>query len=242
MGIMSKEELVVEQRKSGYTYKEIVEKVALNYGEVARILKAHGLTEPHYKYKREDVIRPEELDQILTKAGELQMFGLSGIVWQALVSIMWLYGKRVSEIVSLKTQAIRVNGEYLTILFNVLKKEGRKDPGVLQPFTKRVTLENPYTNFVINWWKQIPDETFLFPRPQTKMGHIYRQYAHLVLKEMSPRISSHLFRHSLATQMAEQGATAYELVNWFDWDRTDTALEYIRRSGAMTQRLSNRRW
>lgn len=197
---------------------------------------------PVYKYHREDIIRPSELDQILQKAGSLEKFGLPGVAWQALVSILWLYGKRVSEVVSLKTQAVRVNDEYLAILFNVLKKKGRKDPGVLRPFTKRVTMENIYTNFVITWWEINTGETFLFPRPQTKMGHIYRQYAHLALKEISPRISSHLFRHSLATQMAEQGATAYELVNWFDWDRTDTALEYVRRSGAMTKRLSDRTW
>jgi len=156
---------------------------------------------------------------------------------------MWIYGKRISEVISLKTQSVRVNGEYLAILFNVLKKKNRKDPGVLRPFTKRVTLENPYTKYIMNWWKEIKTlETFMFPRPQTKMGYIYRQYAHNVLKSINPRISAHLFRHSLATQMAESGATAYELVNWFDWDRTDTALEYIRRSGAMTERLSNRKW
>ena len=197
---------------------------------------------PIYKYTREDVIRPDELNQILAKAGELEKFDLPGVAWQALISIMWIYGKRISEIVNLKTQAIRLNEEYLAILFNVLKKRRRKDPGVRRPFSKRVTLENPYTDFVIKWYEQINHEVFLFPRPQTKTGHIYRQYAHLVLKEISPQISCHYFRHSLATQMAENGATAYELVNWFDWEKTDTALAYIRRSGAMTQRLSDRVW
>jgi len=197
---------------------------------------------PTYKYKREDVIRADELNQILTKSDGVEMYGLPGLAWQCLISIMWLYGKRISEIVSLKTTAIRIDLNYLNILFLVLKKRAKKDPGIQYPFMKRMTLDNEYTKYVTDWYSQVKDGEYVFPRPQTRMGYIYRQYAHNVLKEISPRISCHLFRHSLATQMAENGATAYELVNWFDWDRTDTALEYVRRSGQMTQRLSNRTW
>jgi len=197
---------------------------------------------PAYKYQRDDIIRVEELDQILSESGEVKKYGLPGLAWQCLISIMWLYGKRISEIVPLKTNAIRIDLNYLNILFHVLKKAERKDPGIRRPFTKRVTLENPYTKYIVEWRNQLDDFEYLFPRPQTKMGYIYRQYAHEFLKSISPRISCHLFRHSLATQMAENGATAYELINWFDWDRTDTALEYIRKSGQMTQRLSNRKW
>jgi len=170
------------------------------------------------------------------------MYGLPGMAWQCLIAIMWLYGKRISEIIPLKTRAVRIDLNYLTILFLVLKKRAKKDPGIQYPFLKRVTLDNEYTKYVLAWWNQVKDKEYLFSRSQTKMGYIYRQYAHNLLKEISPRISCHLFRHSLATQMAENGATAYELINWFDWDRTDTALEYIRRSGQMTQRLSNRKW
>jgi len=197
---------------------------------------------PRYMYQRQDVIRPVELGEILDRAKTIDKYGIPGLGWQAFISIMWLFGKRVSEIVSLRTQDVRVDGEYLYILFTVLKKRSTSDPGIRMPFQKRITLENPYTEAIIEWWNQVREGRFLFPRHQTKMGHIYRQYAHLVLKEISPQISSHLFRHSLATQMAEDGATAYEMVSWFDWDRTDTALEYIRRGGAMTERLSRRKW
>ena len=199
---------------------------------------------PRYRYERQDVIRAVELGEILDRSENVTKFGIPGIGWKALISIMWLFGKRVSEIVPLRTKDVRINEGLLFILFTVLKKESSTDPGLRRPFQKRITRENPYTVAIIEWWRKMGEdgETFLFPRAQTKMGHIYRQYAHLVLKEISPQISAHLFRHSLATQMAENGATAYELVNWFDWDRTDTALEYVRRSGAMTQKLSNRKW
>ena len=193
-------------------------------------------------YERQDVIRLVELGEILDGAEGVDKFGIPGLGWQAFISVMWLFGKRVSEIISLRSRDVRVDGEYLAILFTVLKKRSQKDPGMRMPFLKRVTLENPYTEFVIEWWNRVREGEYLFARPQTKMGYIYRQYAHLVLKEISPHISSHLFRHSLATLMAEDGATAYELVSWFDWDRTDTALDYVKRGGAMTERLSKRKW
>jgi len=197
---------------------------------------------PLYKYQREDVIRPNELDEILRKCGEIKYMGLPGQAWQAFVSLLWLFGKRVSEIIPLRVNELGIEKEDLFVRFKVLKK--RKDPsGIKRTYTKRITLDNPYTDYVLHWWNKIKEhETYLFPRPQTKTGHIYRQYANNVLKKIGFDLSPHLFRHSLATQMAEKKATAYELINWFDWDQTDSALKYIRRSGTLTQRLSDRKW
>ena len=197
---------------------------------------------PKYSYTREDVIRQDELAEIFDEAGRVKAYGLPGEAWQCLIAIMWLYGKRISEIVPLPVTAVRVS-KYLSIGFNVLKKKSYADPGVKLRFNKRVTIKNPYTEYVVNWYKEVKgSHQFLFYRQQTKMGYIYRQYANEVLKSINELISPHLFRHSLATQMAEEGATAYQLINWFDWDRTDTALEYIKRSGRMTQELSDRKW
>ena len=197
---------------------------------------------PKYSYQREDVIREQELGEIFDEAGRVKAYGLSGDAWQCLIAVMWLYGKRISEIVPLSVRAVRIKN-YVSVAFQVLKKKSYKDPGVRSPFVKLVTIENPYTDYIVKWHTQAKERSrFMFYRPQTKMGYIYRQYANEVLKSISDRISPHLFRHSLATQMAEEGATAYQLINWFDWDRTATALEYIKRSGRMTQELSDRKW
>lgn len=199
--------------------------------------------EKKYKYQRDDVIRKRELDLILHQIGLIKYMGISGSAWQCLVAILWLFGKRIGEVVRLKTEDIFIKDNQLCIRFLVLKKKTREDPGVLRLYTKRITLDNPYTDYVIDYWEPNKDrERFLFPRPSTKTGHIFREYAWAVLKMVKEDISAHLFRHSLATQMAEDGASAYELVTWFDWDRTDTALEYVRRSGHLTERLSGRKW
>jgi len=238
------EERIVQLRQQGFTYRMIMERLGVTYHQVQKTLTENGLTGPHYKYQRDDVIRKAELEEIFRKAGEITYVGLPGLAWQCLIAILWLYGKRISEVVSLQTDSVFIDdNNTLAIRFHVLKKKRNKNTGFARSYVKWVTLENPYTGYVVDWWEEVRDrERFLFPRPQTKMGHIYRQYAHTVCKEISPRISPHLFRHSLATWMAERGATAYELVNWFDWDRVETALEYVKRSGRMTEKLSERKW
>jgi len=200
--------------------------------------------EKKYKYKRNDVIREDEYSDIIDQASLVQYLGLGGKAWVALISIMWVFGKRIGEIVGIRTKNVFVTkSEELGIRFYVLKKNKINDPGILTPFTKLITLSNPYVEPIVSYWKDVRDtEVFLFPRSTTKTGHIYRQYVHTVLKLISPKISSHLFRHTLATRMAEMGATSHQLVSWFDWDKVDTALEYVKRSGKLTKVLTEREW
>jgi hypothetical protein len=60
------------------------------------------------------------------------------------------------------------------------------------------------------------------------------------LKKVYPFVWWHLFRESLATQMAEKGATEEELMHWFDWDRVDIAHEYVKRGSKLTEKWSER--
>jgi hypothetical protein len=53
---------------------------------------------------------------------------------------------------------------------------------------------------------------------------------------------SHLFRHSLATEIAElPGTTAYELKSWFDWNYLSTAEAYLSDTGTNLVNLAERR-
>jgi integrase len=238
------EDQIVALRMKGLTYHQIIERTGSKYHIVQRTLTKEGLTEPHYKFTRDDVIREQELNEIFDKAGKVFAWGLPPEAWQCMIAIMWLYGKRVSEIISLKYKDLRLGGEYCTISFHVLKKISFSDAGVKRTFRKQVTRKNPYTEYITKWYNypDLDDQEYLFPRPQTKVGHIYRNYAYLVLKDISPKISPHLFRHSLATIMAEDRASLHELMSWFDWDNPKTAMRYIQRAGTMTQRLSDREW
>ena len=60
------------------------------------------------------------------------------------------------------------------------------------------------------------------------------------LKAIDPDIWPHLFRHSLATMIAEKGASAFELKAFFDWDDIRTATRYVRESDELSQKWATR--
>jgi integrase len=53
---------------------------------------------------------------------------------------------------------------------------------------------------------------------------------------------AHLFRTSRCTEFAESGATIWELLDWFSWDRPSTALEYIKHASSYSSKFSKRRF
>jgi len=199
---------------------------------------------PKYKYSREDIIRKKELDNILLNMSKSNYLGMPDNGWASLGAMFWLFGKRVSEIIRVKTDDIYIVEDMLCVRFTVLKKKAKSEPPVPITYTKRITMENPYSIYITKYWYKVRDtqQEYMYPNPRTKTGYVNRESVWKMLKSVSGNISPHLFRHSLATMMAEHSGTAYEIINWFDWDRTDTALEYIRRSGTMTQKQTNRKW
>lgn len=74
----------------------------------------------------------------------------------------------------------------------------------------------------------------------TIKGIMSRQRAYKLIKAINPHIYPHWFRHSLATQLAEEGIDPWQLMNWFDWDRFATAKRYVSGTAAMTRDISNR--
>lgn len=192
-----------------------------------------------------DTMSPTEIDAIISRASTLEYMGLNGNAWACLFSIFWAYGKRISEVVELRVTDIAVRGvgltDYLTVTFSIRKKRG----GARPRRTKRLILENKYAQIIKNYWESIKDRGgFMFPRELTKTGHIYPKYVWEVIKEMGfeQPIWTHLFRHSLATELAQNEVSAFEMKTWFDWERIDTADEYVSAAGVSTKKVSGRMW
>jgi len=91
-------------------------------------------------------------------------------------------------------------------------------------FSKRLSSEHYLAPFIVDYVEQF-EEGYLFPGRSE--GHISRMTAYRWLKKISDDLWPHLFRHSLATLMAENGATAYELKSFFDWKDIRTATRYV---------------
>ena len=183
------------------------------------------------------ILGTTELHDIVSKAYNIGYVGISGLGWAAYFSILRLYGKRVTEVITLRTRDVYVEGKYLCIRFAIGKSHRQIKP----VRTKKVKLDNPYAQIILEYLETVPDG-FLFPSTGTKTGHIYRQYAHDACKMIRDDMTNHTFRHTLATQLAERRFTAFELQSFFDWQKLETASEYVKSSGVMSQRISDYVW
>jgi integrase len=201
--------------------------------------------------QRTDILRNSEVDMILKNAE----------AWlQCVIALAWMFGKRINEILRLKREDVYTEGDYLYVRFLVGKKKSRKDQPIPKPYLKRITLKNEYCKYVLSYIKDIK-EGYIFPaksKPRVKRffdkrmnvwreypregGHITPELAYYYLKRLAPNTWWHLFRESLATEMAERGATEEKLMHWFDWDRVDTAHQYVKRGTKLTEELSERTW
>ena len=182
-------------------------------------------TLPKIKTKRTDILRSFEIKKMLEQSEP----------WlQCLICLAWVFGKRINELLKVSKEDIHVDEHYLYVRFFVSKKKTRKDQPIPKPYMKRITLQNPYVKPILDYANQI-NEGLLFPK-------MSRQLAYYYLKKVNPRAWFHLFRESLATEMAERGATEEKLMHWFDWDRVDTAHQYVKRGTKLTEELSERTW
>jgi hypothetical protein len=181
---------------------------------------------PTIKTKRTDIYRSFEVKKMLD----------SSEPWlQCLIALSTIFGKRVTENLKLMKEDVWQDDKYLYVRFFVGKKKTRKDAPVPKPYLKRIQLHHPLVHYITDYIKTIPAQQRVF-------GKMTRQLALYYLKKVNSQGWWHLFRESLATEMAERGATEEQLMHWFDWDRVDTAHEYVKRGTKLTEQLSERIW
>jgi len=209
---------------------------------------------PKIKVKRDDILRKPEIDTMLKKAESVY----NGQRLQCVIALAWLFGKRINEICRLKRKDIWWDNQFLYVRFHVSKKRERKEQPVPKPFLKRIRLDHPYVHYILDYVKKF-EKGYIFPGygggyvKQVKDkkygktyeyvvegGHITPERLRQQLKQVNPKAWWHLFRESLATYMAENGATEEELMHWFDWDRFETAHKYVKRGVKLTEKWSER--
>ena len=187
---------------------------------------------PRIKTKRDDILRTSEISDML-EASRFEPW------LQCLICILAIFGKRISEVIRLKRSDVWFDDEYLYARFSVLKKASRKATAVPKTYLKRKTRKHPFTKPIIQYLIQI-EKGYIFPSNRSAYGYISRVHAWNKIKAVNPKAWCHLFRESLATSMAEHGATEEELLHWFDWDRVDTAHQYVKHGTKLTEKWSDR--
>lgn len=189
---------------------------------------------PIYKIQRAkdgDILRKIEIEKMMDGAPS----GRS--MTKPLIAFLWIFGKRVSEVITLKRKHIFIEEGRLNVRFFILK-QGSKGKG--ERSRTFMSLDHPFVPTILDHIEEFEPDEYIFPGNQK--GHISRQHAWNLLKEVDEGICPHWFRHSLATRMAEKGATEDELMDWFDWMSSSTAHDYVERSGNISERFAERDW
>lgn len=198
---------------------------------------------PKITTKRTDILRKKEILSTLEKSKEV------GPWLQCLIALAWAFGKRINELLRLQAEDLRTDDKFLFVRFFVSKKklEGSEQyqdadgkfhrrlklSPIPKPYLKRITLTHPSVPYILAYVKEIKEGPLF---------HVSRNLAWWYLKKVNPQAWWHLFRESLATEMAEHGASEEMLMHWFDWDRLDTAHAYVKRGTKLTEELSERTW
>lgn len=236
---------------------------------------------PKIKTKPKDIIRKQQVMAMINKLRDWEKKSVvpvykwkgkdkkvhSQTLWVnypqivCLICLLYLFGKRISEVLKLKRGDVWTKYGWLYVKFYVLKRKEKVLAKLWK--TKRVSVKNqqPFTGYIINWVNQVPKDVHLFHgncRPHVQVvrskkmgktyeykhedsGHMARQTAYKILKCLNPEVYPHWFRHSLATQLAEEHFDPIQLKQWFDWKRFDTAMNYIMDSGVITEPISRRK-
>lgn len=154
-------------------------------------------------------------------------------VWlPCLIALLWIFGKRISENLALYREDLRLEKGYLYVKFTVLKKKSRKAEPVPKVYLKKINTKHkgvPYITEYINKIETGP----LFP-------NLSRELARYYFRKVTTKAWFHLFRESLATQMAEHEATEEQLLHWFDWQRVETAHRYVKRGTRLIKKFADR--
>jgi len=189
---------------------------------------------PLIKKEREDILRPDEVKVYLAMA----KMAPNPPRDRGLIALLYAYGKRVSETIVLDRSDVRVLDDRIITRFKVLKSRPRS--GIMKITYKELTIDHWLVPYITGHLEYV-DDGYLFPG-RGKLGHLTRQgILWLLQNRYNEDIWPHLFRHSLAGLMAENGATVPELMAWFDWEKESTAIGYVNKFGPTQERMA-RKW
>ena len=150
------------------------------------------------------VISEDDVEALLKAAHKLQT--AEGIRLTCLLEIAYASGLRVTELVSLPTDALNLTSE--TLLISGKGGKERLVPLTFSAMNAIVAYEKVRSNFL----KGNKTSNFLFPS-RSKQGHLTRRRLGQLLKELAMQagldptlISPHVLRHAFASHLLNRGA------------------------------------
>lgn len=185
---------------------------------------------PKYKFARKDVVSAEELESTLAKTNKFWL--------KAMISFLYIFGARITEVLKLRKRNFRVEGRRLIVQI-VVSKRRSKGPIKEIPHILQANLSTPFIGHVLAWLKQVEN-------PDDLVWHVARSWSgsrYKIWKEMkalNPNISPHVFRHTRLTKLVLRGADGPDLMDWAGWTDLRPAAEYIHPAGRLAKKFADK--
>jgi len=178
---------------------------------------------PIYKYRREEPLSREEIQNMIENVHDLAV--------KALIVFLYLYGTRISEALKLLRSDFWIEGKYLAVKIPISKK--RKSAGPTVPsHILRVSLDAPFMNILLEYLE--------IKKNHEKLWEFNRVKVWRIIKKLNPNCSPHFFRHSRLRKLAEKGATEMVLMDWAGWSDPRPAGKYIVATGRFAKKYADK--
>jgi len=157
----------------------------------------------YYRPKNEfEIVTQEKLKLYLNKINDLE--------FKALLSLAWLTGARISELLEVKKKDFIITSDEIKLLIKTYKQKNH-------PIRELIfSIKDPFTNFVLDYLQNLDNEQTLFPKCKRTYQHRLQRLNKKIFGEnKNEYITFHYLRHSLISYLArELRASAWEIQSW----------------------------
>lgn len=182
---------------------------------------------PEYKFKRQS--RRIELSE----ASDL-ISSMPTQEFKAVISILYLSGARISEVLSLAPAHVRVDKKDNTVYvrFITLKRKDRKRKISFIPHERNLpfSLDSPFIDIFLDYVRSIENEEKLFSMSRVTVWKY--------IKKFNEFISPHSFRHSRLQKLADSNVSAHIIRMWAGHSKLDSSTQYIESSASALKPVS----
>lgn len=172
---------------------------------------------PIYKFQRSE-------KRIEQKETNLIILSMPTEELKAVVSLLYISGARISEILSLRRENIIEDIESIQInIISLKQKKKKRETFYIQnerPLTFR--RDTPFMNYILEYIKGVPKSEKLF--------NVTRFQVWYYIKRANMFCSPHCFRHSRLQRLADLGATAHQIRMFAGHSKIDSSVSYIESS------------
>lgn len=159
---------------------------------------------------------------------------------RCLVAILYLTGHRISEVLLLKKNDLKLSEDYIYIKLKLSKKKRTIKKPITQKHILKIAKSSPFTSYIIQYISALKDEDYLFESSYHYGQPFSRRWALNTITKLNDKAWCHLFRDTRVTKLLEAGATEQQVIVWFGWNDGRPLSNYMHRSMRMIDELADK--